>query len=125
LVYASAFMLVTGSVLVDYETWGQPAKKPGIVEKTLLWLGSISYSLYLCHVPIQTLVHSRLGSPYSSPLSAVAMILLPIAVASVTYLLVESPLQKFVRRLADRKPGKLPGLNQVIRRPQMPQGNAD
>lgn len=109
--YISAICLVAGSVLSDEEIGNRaPSVAIGWFEKALLWLGTVSYSLYLCHVPMQTLVHSIVGSPYASIASASLFILVPIAMASCTYLWVEFPMQTLARHLTRKKPAIVPAV---------------
>jgi peptidoglycan/LPS O-acetylase OafA/YrhL len=96
-IYAGAIMLVAAAVAADVRTEGKTATPTGPIGQPLMWLGSISYSLYLCHVPVQAVIYRYFGSPYSSPLIAILYILAPIGIASVGYLAIEAPSQKLAR----------------------------
>jgi peptidoglycan/LPS O-acetylase OafA/YrhL len=100
MVQVSAVLLVTGAVVIDQAGGKGKEVRHGPIERFMLWLGSISYSLYLCHVPVQTLVYAGLGSPYRSPFSLAAMIIAPIFVASASYMAIERPVQRIARRFA-------------------------
>ncbi|MET7460829.1 acyltransferase [Nonomuraea sp. NPDC005501] len=71
----------------------------------LTWLGGISYSLYLTHLPILLVMMELLGerrwSPLPHQLATVAAALLLILPASrLTHRLIEQPMQRLGRRLA-------------------------
>jgi peptidoglycan/LPS O-acetylase OafA/YrhL len=75
------------------------------VPRWMAWLGLISYSIYLIHpLLIEVLWNSVLhGHHYSAGVKyamAVVFVLVTIGVSSVTYLLVERPMQKVGRRVA-------------------------
>jgi len=77
------------------------------VPRWMAWLGLISYSIYLLHpLLIEVLYTSVLrGRHYSYAARigmAVVFFLVTIAVSSVTYLLVERPMQNLGRRVAKR-----------------------
>jgi peptidoglycan/LPS O-acetylase OafA/YrhL len=81
----------------------------GFLQPAALWLGSRSYALYLCHLPIYqcaAALSHRIG--VSDPLlhghieirsTAIGLPLLAVA-AEATYRLVETPLRRFGARLA-------------------------
>jgi peptidoglycan/LPS O-acetylase OafA/YrhL len=114
ILYPAAFLLVAGAVIRDFENRDRPKATVSWFEKTLLWLGSISYSLYLGHMAVQTILYKFAGSPYGSPVVAVLYILCPIGVASLTYLWIEYPLQKLAGRLTHRELGRLPNVSPVV-----------
>lgn len=65
-----------------------------------LWLGHISYSLYLCHIPV-TLLTVRLGYPHASlPVLLLLSFSLSLAVASVLHRLAEVPSMALGKRLS-------------------------
>jgi peptidoglycan/LPS O-acetylase OafA/YrhL len=77
------------------------------VPRWIAWLGLISYSIYLIHpLLIEVLYNSVLrGHHYSVTAKygmAVVFVLVTIAVSSVTYLLVERPMQNVGRRVGKR-----------------------
>jgi len=72
--------------------------------RALTWLGLISYSVYLLHpLIIESYHHFRWSRQYHpfwlQVLLAAAFLVVLIAVSSVTYLLVERPMQKVGRRV--------------------------
>ncbi len=77
------------------------------VPAMLVWLGVISYSLYLVHLPILLIVMRLVGEmrwaalPAQIGISVVVLALL-VPVSWVTYRFVERPLQRMGRRLTDR-----------------------
>jgi len=68
-----------------------------LMNPALLWLGSISYSLYLFHLPIiETLAHANLP-----PLVFIALaITMPLVVAAAVYRFVEQPMHAHGKELA-------------------------
>jgi peptidoglycan/LPS O-acetylase OafA/YrhL len=77
------------------------------VPRWIAWLGLISYSIYLLHpLLIEVLYHEVLrGHHYSfaaRAAMAVVFVLVLVALSSVTYLLVERPMQRVGRRVAKR-----------------------
>jgi peptidoglycan/LPS O-acetylase OafA/YrhL len=58
----------------------------------LVWLGLISYPLYLWHWPLLSFTRIIQGSP-PSPLTVSVIVLLSIALASLTYQIVEKPIR--------------------------------
>jgi peptidoglycan/LPS O-acetylase OafA/YrhL len=75
--------------------------------KVLTWLGLISYSIYLLHPMLVEVMYNEVIAGHAYPywlqyLIAVATVLVLIAAASLTYLLVERPAQRLARRLTAR-----------------------
>jgi peptidoglycan/LPS O-acetylase OafA/YrhL len=74
----------------------------------LVYLGEISYSLYMIHAPMRMtlgkLMEPRLlqVSRATGSLMAIGFLLTTIAVAAATYHLVETPARRWLRRLLDR-----------------------
>lgn len=74
----------------------------------LVYLGEISYSLYMIHAPMRMtlgkLMEPRLLhlSRAAGSLMAVGFLLVTIAVAAATYHIVETPARRWLRRLVDR-----------------------
>ncbi len=63
-----------------------------LMARPVVWIGLISYSLYLVHWPIYVYVRYRLPDPPSVPLS-IALVGVSIAVAALSYALIEKPLR--------------------------------
>jgi peptidoglycan/LPS O-acetylase OafA/YrhL len=95
----------------------------------LTWLGLISYSVYLLHpLVIETYHHFAWTRQQHSlavqVLLAAGILALVIALSSVTYLLVERPMQNLGRRVGRRLdakfgPDRLPEVVPVPARPAM------
>ena len=61
--------------------------------KPARWIGLISYSLYLWHWPL--LAFARVVSPKISDLAIVGLVLLAVALAQLSYVLVEVPVRRW------------------------------
>lgn len=83
---------------------------PGRLRAAGLWLGTRSYAVYLCHVPVMYLLReaaARAGLPLVES-AALALLLYALALAilaEATYRLVEQPFRGLGRRLT-RTPGR-------------------
>ncbi|HLL15218.1 MAG TPA: acyltransferase [Pyrinomonadaceae bacterium] len=67
----------------------------------LVWIGKISYGLYLWHYPLIFFVKFMLWrSPF--PIKLLSMVLLPFAFASISYYLVERPFLQIKKRIHQR-----------------------
>jgi peptidoglycan/LPS O-acetylase OafA/YrhL len=104
-VYLSAALLAGGAIAADLRKKNQDEASSRFT-KGLMWLGTISYSLYLSHVPVQAVLYRLLGSPYRSPVVAILFVILPVVAASGGYLLIEKPSQNLakatLRRMRER-----------------------
>lgn len=98
----SATMLVTGTVNMDL---ARPVVRRGIWVSGLVWLGSISYSLYLCHTVVGSIIFNYFGTPRSSILVGSLYVVGPVLVASVSYIYVEKYCQRLGRKLCTRLAG--------------------
>lgn len=65
----------------------------------LVWIGRISYALYLWHTPIRDVLNGSLGS---NPLRGLVVWPLAFGAATASYLLIERPALRFKDRLAAR-----------------------
>ncbi len=65
--------------------------------RSLRWLGTRSYALYLWHWPVLVLYLVHTGREYPSIKGATAVVLLSLALAEVTYRLVEQPAAERLR----------------------------
>jgi peptidoglycan/LPS O-acetylase OafA/YrhL len=93
----SAVLPCGGAVAVLWSNRGRVTLVGRLLSATpLLWIGLRSYSLYLWHWPILSLAqYSHLG-----PLSGItigALLVLAVAVASLSYWLVEHPIRRGIR----------------------------
>jgi peptidoglycan/LPS O-acetylase OafA/YrhL len=96
--------------------------------RALTWLGLISYSVYLLHPLVIEAYHhfypSRQHHFYLQVLIATGLLVIVIALSSVTYLCVERPMQNAGRRVgrwldARFGPDRVPGTVPAERRPAM------
>ncbi|MFD1931421.1 MULTISPECIES: acyltransferase family protein [Nonomuraea] len=76
--------------------------------RVLAWLGLISYSVYLVHVPLIKLALLVIGDPGRLPWPAqlglgLALLALILGVSWLTYRFVELPAQRYGRRLIERR----------------------
>ena len=63
-----------------------------LVSRPAQWLGSISYPLYLWHWPLLIAFLAVTGSREAGPLSGAAIVVLSVALAHATHVLLEKPL---------------------------------
>jgi peptidoglycan/LPS O-acetylase OafA/YrhL len=90
LVYECALLCCTGLML-----WALGGKAVGILcWKPLMYIGTISYTMYLVHIGILALI----GSHRSSLSTAGIGLILTITYASISWFLIEKPLLHRVRR---------------------------
>jgi exopolysaccharide production protein ExoZ len=71
-----------------------------LTNKVMLYIGTISYSIYLLHYPILLLVKTYMVFPAVLNTNLIVFsitTLATIAVASITYLLIERPTNNFGR----------------------------
>ena len=89
--------------------------------RPLIYLGSVSYSIYLVHFPLQLAVHLvsvmfLIQMPYDSALFLVGFMLATIGLASISYRLIEEPGKKLLRKprtAALAVPAVTPGYEKV------------
>lgn len=77
------------------------------VPRPLLWMGLISYSLYLTHIPMLRVLNAVAGDLSTAPLPVQGLLLALVsagllAVSHVTYRLIERPAQRLGRTLTAR-----------------------
>ncbi len=82
------------------------------LDSIFLWLGSRSYSLYLTHIPTESIVSElrdrlvvyvpSLGHGVGVMFVGVCCLIFPLGVADLNYRFVETPLRLVGRRLSDR-----------------------
>ncbi|TCT05938.1 acyltransferase family protein [Aquabacter spiritensis] len=72
-----------------------------LVNRPIQYLGLISYSLYLAHMPVLGLAADRM--PQNLPLRFLVTLVLTVAVSALTYRLVEVPGQRLGRWLGARR----------------------
>jgi exopolysaccharide production protein ExoZ len=91
--------LATIILLVALEPKTSPTINYLLTTRPMLYVGSISYSIYLMHMVVFQLVQ-RLSLPFDSFTRFLIIYSLTIAVSSVTYALIERPFNSFGRKLA-------------------------
>ncbi|MFC4535105.1 acyltransferase family protein [Sphaerisporangium dianthi] len=96
---------ITTLALVAATFAGGMALRRRTVPRVLVWLGVISYSVYLLHHPLLKLFLALFGDPRERPpgvqaLLAVAFLAAVLALSRLTYRFVERPMQGAGRRLA-------------------------
>ncbi|WP_088287752.1 acyltransferase [Kineosporia sp. A_224] len=78
----------------------------------LVWLGRVSYGVYLYHWVVIRLVYRHLtpydGLPYATALKQATVVAVTLAVAGLSYHLLERPIQVGVRRHLERTAAGLP-----------------
>ena len=108
--HEQAFVGVMAAVLIATLSRASPDSPAGrVLEwKPLLWLGSVSYSLYLVHVPIGgrviNLGQRFIGGPLSQALLLSVAIAVSLVATAILYRLVERPAQRWSSRLRYTKP---------------------
>jgi peptidoglycan/LPS O-acetylase OafA/YrhL len=90
-------MVVSGAILVL--ALAECAKSSLSVPRQLLYLGEVSYAIYMVHVLVLLVFAKMLGQ---GPLSVALAIVAILAFASLCYHLVEVPGRKWLRRINHR-----------------------
>ncbi|HWX49442.1 MAG TPA: acyltransferase [Roseomonas sp.] len=83
-------------------TFAQALRRP-----VLLWLGKVSFSLYLVHLPVLLALTHALRGQASSGIVALLAILLSLPIAAAMHALVERPAHRLARRLPAPRTGRL------------------
>ncbi len=96
--FIAAVLLVVGVVGMDLHA---PLPTNGFVVRSSVWIGVISYSLYLCHTAVASVLYRYIGPPSGSVLVAIGYVLAPILVASASYLAIERTCQRLGKWLVD------------------------
>jgi peptidoglycan/LPS O-acetylase OafA/YrhL len=78
------------------------SERRGVIRRVLafpplLWLGTISYGIYLWHKPLLDKLGPHLA-PHGELFTAVAITAITVAVAAISFYAVERPLQRVARR---------------------------
>jgi len=80
----------------------RPAQGPAgqlLASKPMVWLGELSYSLYLWHWPVLALLRYYTGSPVLDMPFSLLFIVLTLLLATLSYYAVETPLRAHRTRL--------------------------
>lgn len=73
-----------------------------LTSKPLLWLGKVSFSLYLVHIPVIMLTTIFLGKIVPIEMAFLVAIILSLPVAGLTYMLVEVPAIKIGKTMSNK-----------------------
>lgn len=73
----------------------------------IAWLGRISYSLYLCHLPLLLFLFERLHGRVPDPITIALVLGLSLGLAHLGYLYVERPSMWLARTILGRRTGRL------------------
>jgi peptidoglycan/LPS O-acetylase OafA/YrhL len=85
----------------------------------LVYLGEISYSIYMVHFPLQIAVHTASVAydfhiPFERPRYLIGFIALTIAVASITYFAIELPGKKAINSLFGKRRPSIEGTERAV-----------
>jgi peptidoglycan/LPS O-acetylase OafA/YrhL len=89
------FALATAVVLYNLVTWRPPVLAPLLELRPMVYIGRISYGLYLWHFPIYIILRSEVESGL---IVALVGLLLTFAVAALSYRYVEQPFLRLKKR---------------------------
>ncbi|MFX3636249.1 MAG: acyltransferase family protein [Candidatus Pristimantibacillus sp.] len=104
------FISVVGILLLFVVVLTSDRLDKWLTKKSLLWLGKISFSLYLVHIPVMMIVTIFLGNIIPTALAFVLVPFLSMLVAHFTYKYLELPtnkLGKWVAKGFERQPQKI------------------
>jgi peptidoglycan/LPS O-acetylase OafA/YrhL len=94
-------------IMIMVITLGSMRAASFLSKKTLLFLGRISYSLYLYHLPVLIALFHLLSRIFLTPFIIIISILVSIVLAYLSWRYVEEPCRKYGNRLANKyKEGK-------------------
>lgn len=92
------FSLTIEAILWSFLTYSYiilPIKLPKIIDKSFSYLGALSFSIYLMHIPVGRFIKKNIGYLFVgvNPAVATALIILPaiVVVSVMTFTLIEKP----------------------------------
>lgn len=92
------FSLTIEAILWSFLTYSYiilPIKLPRIIDKSFSYLGALSFSIYLMHIPVGRFIQKTIGYLFVgvNPAVATALIILPaiVVVSVMTFTLIEKP----------------------------------
>lgn len=97
--YPDLFLSVWMSIVILMSASRNSLVKILFENPIILWLGRISYSIYLIHFPVLQIMSEEL----SGPIHIISSFIITVAISSLTYALVEQPFLKLSGRLYDRE----------------------
>jgi peptidoglycan/LPS O-acetylase OafA/YrhL len=87
-----ALLPAAGTVLLILAGADAPVNRTLLSWRPMVWIGLISYPLYLWHWPLLSFAYILLGE-VPPPALAIALLVLSVALARATYLLIERPIR--------------------------------
>ena len=87
---------LVAALIVYFIAWEHPLTKFIFASRPLRFLGKISFSLYLFHVPVMFLMNRVFGAVLPPPLLIALVITAVIACSFTTYTLIEAPARKLL-----------------------------
>jgi len=94
---AWALLPVTGAILLIYAGPDALINRTILSNRIFVWIGLISYPLYLWHWPLLVFAHI-LENHWPSGMTRLVLVILSVGLAWVTYAFVEQPIRRGVRR---------------------------
>jgi peptidoglycan/LPS O-acetylase OafA/YrhL len=116
--FPSFLISSAGAAIAMTLSFSAPTTIRLLLARPLLWIGKISYSIYLVHLPIMLLVSKFIpASGFGLPVSLVMMLIICIAAGFLFHRFVETPAQKLAHlpQLSDVG-GRLQRLSRTLRR---------
>lgn len=99
IVLSACFTVVLAELVLNS---ANPLSSP-LQTAPMRWLGAVSYSLYLWHATIFTIVSKQRMPDVSRPVLVVAKVVLSLLIAWLSYRLLERPLIAYGRQLRERR----------------------
>jgi peptidoglycan/LPS O-acetylase OafA/YrhL len=102
------FICIMGPVIVYL---GQRFEPPKFISPTFVWLGAISYALYLFHWPIYLIalrIPAKIGMNQgaTAPYMGVAVLIVAVCVAAVAERYYDRPVRKWISLQLNKRPGR-------------------
>lgn len=97
---STAGFALTGAGAALVIAWAIDSRPRWLTYRPTVYLGRISYGIYLWHLPLGLLLYSTLVRVMPAPTALVLLVALTVAVAACSYRLVEQP---FLRRRSETR----------------------
>ncbi|MDJ0388131.1 acyltransferase [Roseomonas sp. E05] len=104
---AHDYGVIAGSVLLILLAQRGGSFAHGLRRPSLLWLGKVSFSLYLVHLPVLLMLTHLLRDRATPGMVALLAVPLALPAAAITHALVERPAQRLARSLPAPRTGRL------------------